>query len=373
MPTSRVHLTRTHRVLIFVVVLGALIVAGIGFAGSYAAVSELAAHKGFGGYAPWFPVGVDVSIVVLLALDVLLDWLGMPLFLLRHSAWLLSAATIAFNGAVAWPDPLGVGMHATIPVSFLVIVEAARRAISRQAGLSEDRRMDGVRASRWALDPFNTARLWRRMKLWELTSYRRTIALEQDRVVYRARLRAKFGRAWRTKAPIDYRLPLRLSRYGVPIMQSAVARGLMQEGGATVPEVAPAGAPVPAAALGPAPFPEREDLEDLAGRKKEDPPGTKDNGAPEPSSGPRAETGESPKEPSPDQAHVRALAEMNNADAVRHAMKTLETCSIPVLTRWLKMHGKEVNNGQAYKIAKAAEKRTAAKGGGRAEDTAGAL
>ncbi|MDQ0605491.1 hypothetical protein QF037_009836, partial [Streptomyces canus] len=35
-------LTRTHRVLIGVVVCGAVIIAGIGFAGSYAAVRELA-------------------------------------------------------------------------------------------------------------------------------------------------------------------------------------------------------------------------------------------------------------------------------------------------------------------------------------------
>ncbi|MET7517919.1 hypothetical protein ABZS88_31410, partial [Streptomyces sp. NPDC005480] len=42
------QLTRTHRILIGVVVAGAVVIAGIGFAGSYAAVRSLALRKGFG-------------------------------------------------------------------------------------------------------------------------------------------------------------------------------------------------------------------------------------------------------------------------------------------------------------------------------------
>ncbi|MFJ4633786.1 DUF2637 domain-containing protein, partial [Streptomyces sp. NPDC088847] len=45
------QLTRAHRVLIAVVVFGAMVIAGIGFAGSYAAVRELALKKGFGNFA----------------------------------------------------------------------------------------------------------------------------------------------------------------------------------------------------------------------------------------------------------------------------------------------------------------------------------
>ena len=50
------QLTRTHRVLIGVVVTGAVIIAGIGFAGSYAAVRELALQKSFGTFSYVFPV-----------------------------------------------------------------------------------------------------------------------------------------------------------------------------------------------------------------------------------------------------------------------------------------------------------------------------
>ncbi|GAB2721111.1 DUF2637 domain-containing protein [Streptomyces bullii] len=217
------QLTRMHRVLIGVVVTGAVIIAGIGFAGSYAAVRELALKKGFGNFSYVFPIGIDAGICVLLALDLLLTWIRIPFPLLRQTAWLLTAATIAFNGAAAWPDPLGVGMHAVIPVLFVVAVEAARHAIGRIADITADKHMEGVRLTRWLLSPVPTFLLWRRMKLWELRSYDQVIKLEQERLVYQARLRSRFGRAWRRKAPVESLMPLRLARYGVPLADTAPA------------------------------------------------------------------------------------------------------------------------------------------------------
>jgi Protein of unknown function (DUF2637) len=224
-----IHVTRTHRILVGIVVAGAVIIAGIGFAGSYAAVRTLALHKGFGWFANVFPIGVDAGIVVLLALDLLLTWLRIPFPLLRQTAWLLTAATIAFNGAAAWPDGLGVGMHAIIPVLFVVSVEAARHAIGRIADITADKHMESVRITRWLLAPLPTFRLWRRMKLWELHSYEETIRREQDRLVYRARLRARYGIAWRRKAPVEAIMPLRLAKYGVPLAETADA-GLQAAG-----------------------------------------------------------------------------------------------------------------------------------------------
>ncbi|MFG2306708.1 DUF2637 domain-containing protein [Actinacidiphila glaucinigra] len=216
-------MNRTHRILIGVVVTGAVIIAAIGFAGSYAAVRHLALAKGFGWFANVFPLGIDAGIVVLLALDLLLTWLRIPFPLLRQTAWLLTAATIAFNGAAAWPDPLGVGMHGIIPILFVVSVEAARHAIGRIADITADKHMESVRFWRWFLAPVPTFRLWRRMKLWELRRYDDVIRLEQDRLVYRARLRARYGRAWRRKAPVEAVMPLRLARFGVPLSETAPA------------------------------------------------------------------------------------------------------------------------------------------------------
>ncbi|MET8134066.1 DUF2637 domain-containing protein [Streptomyces sp. NPDC005251] len=221
MPPGR--LGRPHKFLIGVVVAGALVIAGIGFAGSYAAVRELALQKGFGNFSYVFPIGIDAGIGVLLALDLLLTWIRIPFPMLRQTAWLLTMATIAFNGAAAWPDPLGVGMHAVIPVLFVVSVEAARHAIGRIADITADKHMEGVRITRWLLSPIPTFLLWRRMKLWELRSYEQVIKLEQDRLVYQARLHSRFGRAWRRKAPVESLMPLRLARYGVPLAKTAPA------------------------------------------------------------------------------------------------------------------------------------------------------
>ncbi|MEU5596906.1 DUF2637 domain-containing protein [Streptomyces sp. NPDC020298] len=237
-----------HRILIGVVVAGALIIAGIGFAGSYAAVRELAIKKGFGNFSYVFPIGIDAGICVLLALDLLLTWIRIPFPLLRQTAWLLTVATIAFNGAAAWPDPLGVGMHAVIPVLFVVAVEAARHAIGRIADITADKHMEGVRLTRWLLSPVPTFLLWRRMKLWELRSYDQVIKLEQERLVYQARLRSRFGRAWRRKAPVESLMPLRLARYGVPLAQTA-PEGLAAAG--IEPPVLPAARAVEVSASAP--------------------------------------------------------------------------------------------------------------------------
>ncbi|WP_367321523.1 DUF2637 domain-containing protein [Streptomyces sp. HUAS ZL42] len=252
------QLTRMHRVLIGVVVTGAVIIAGIGFAGSYAAVRELAVKKGFGNFSYVFPIGIDAGICVLLALDLLLTWIRIPFPLLRQTAWLLTAATIAFNGAAAWPDPLGVGMHAVIPILFVVSVEAARHAIGRIADITADKHMEGVRLTRWLLSPVPTFLLWRRMKLWELRSYEQVIKLEQERLVYQARLRSRFGRAWRRKAPVESLMPLRLARYGVPLAETApaglAAAGIEPALLPPAPEVeAAAGSRAPAAQVGAAP------------------------------------------------------------------------------------------------------------------------
>lgn len=229
--TPRPQLTTVQRRIIAGVALGAAVIAVIGFIGSYTAVRRLAEAKHFGAFAMLFPIGLDAGILVLLALDLLLTWLRMQLPLLRHIAWVLTAGTIAFNGAAAWPDPIGVAMHAVIPVLFIAVVEAARHAIGIAADISAAKHMESVRLSRWLLAPARTFFLWRRMKLWELRSYDEVIALEQQRLVERLRLRAEFGRMWRRKAPVDTVIAYRMMRYG---------RALAPVGSAAGPAPAPA-------------------------------------------------------------------------------------------------------------------------------------
>ncbi|MFB7517213.1 DUF2637 domain-containing protein [Streptomyces sp. NPDC056144] len=232
--TGLVQITGARRKLALAVGTGALVIAGIGFAGSYGAVANLAVTKGFGGFAYVFPIGIDAGIAVLLSLDLLLTWVRIPFPVLRHVAWLLTAATIAFNAAAAWPDPIAVGMHATMPVLFVVVVEAVRHAVGRLADIATDRHMEGVRFWRWLLSPIPTLKLWRRMKLWELRRYEDAVGLERDRLIYQARLHARFGRRWRRKAPVEAVMPLRLAKLGVPLVETApfglTAAGITVEG-----------------------------------------------------------------------------------------------------------------------------------------------
>lgn len=224
-PAERPQLTRLQRGLVITVAAGATLIAGIGFLGSYTAVADLARAKGFGAFAALFPIGIDAGICVLLALDLLLTWIRIPFPLLRQTAWVLTVATVAFNAASA-NDPLGIGMHAVIPVLFIVAVEAGRHAIGRLADITADKHMEGVRLTRWLLSPVPTFLLWRRMKLWELRSYEQVVRLEQERLIERTRLRRRYGRRWRSKAPVEAVLALRLTRYGRPLASVSGVLGI---------------------------------------------------------------------------------------------------------------------------------------------------
>ena len=220
-PGRAVPLTRAQRWIVAGVAIGAAGIAGIGFAGSYRAVSAVAAREGFGTFSHTFPFGVDLGIAVLYGLDLLLTWLRIPFPPLRMVAWFLTVGTITFNAAAAH-DPLGVAMHATLPSLFVVIVEAGRHAIGRLAAITADRHIESIRLLRWVLSPYPTFRLWRQMYLFEIRQYDEAIRREIDRLVYRTRMRAEHGRRWRSNAPAEQVLPVRLSRFGVPVPTGGV-------------------------------------------------------------------------------------------------------------------------------------------------------
>ena len=221
--TERAPLTRAQKWLVGVVSGFVAIIAGIGFAGSYTAVTKLAAAKGFGWFAWAFPAGVDSGIGGFLALDLLLTWLRIPYPLLRHVAWLLTAATICFNASASWGDPVAVGMHATIPLLFIAAVEGARHAVGRIADITADKHIESPPLIRWIIAPWPTFRIWRRMRLWQIASYSDVILLERDRRILRARLSRRYGRQWRTAASERAQLALELSRYGVPVRDTLAA------------------------------------------------------------------------------------------------------------------------------------------------------
>lgn len=219
-PSTPQPLTKTQKILTGIVVGAVLVIATLGFIGSYSAVTKLAIQQDFGKFAHAFPIAVDAGIIAFLALDLLLTWRRIPYPLLRYTAWGLTAATIAFNAVVSWPDPVGTGMHGVIPILFVIAVEAARHAIGRIAEITADKHLEGPNTSRWLLNPAGTFVLWRRQRLWQIRKWDTVLKLERERRIYIGQLRKEHGRFWRRKANAEQLLVLRLAKDGMSIQEA---------------------------------------------------------------------------------------------------------------------------------------------------------
>lgn len=215
----RLTLTRGQWILVALVIAGALAIAILGFVGSYHAVRDLALRKGFGWFADWFPISVDSGIGVCIALDLLLIWLRIPFPLLRPTAWLLTAGTVVFNAWAAYPDVLAMAMHATTPVLFILVVEAARHAIGRIADINAGRVVEYPPGRMWLVAPITTARIWRAQTRHGIPTYQQVIDRRRDIKVYRTRMRDQHGLRWKWKSA-EHALPLRMARYGIPLSEA---------------------------------------------------------------------------------------------------------------------------------------------------------
>ncbi|MFJ2225516.1 DUF2637 domain-containing protein [Streptomyces anulatus] len=233
-----------------VTAVGAVGVGILGFYASFDAVAQRAVLWGF--TDPWvLPVAIDSAIPVFSAAYLFLIRMGMPLGWVRFVPWALTLITCALNvaaGESLWSKVA----HGAMSLLWVVASEIAAHIYAVRIGAATNRRMDKVRSARWFLDPWATWKLWRMMKLWELRSYDVVLRLEQDRVEYEARLRAKFGRRWRRKAPVEAMMPLWLARTGIPLSETAPA-GLAAAGIEPAAVNAPALPPAPPASLATAP------------------------------------------------------------------------------------------------------------------------
>ncbi|MEV7140184.1 DUF2637 domain-containing protein [Streptomyces tauricus] len=190
---------------------GALAAAGVGALGlisSFAAVSEAAARWGF--TSPWMlPVGIDVAIPVFTVANLLLIRMDMALAWVRFVPWVLTLITCGLNVA-AGHDAWAKVAHGTMPLLWVVFSEIGAHIYAVRIGAATGRRMEKIRFSRWLLAFPSTFALWRRMTLWEITSYSEALAREKERQLARADLRETYGRAWRTKTPRRERVMLRM-------------------------------------------------------------------------------------------------------------------------------------------------------------------
>ncbi|WP_179271767.1 DUF2637 domain-containing protein [Actinomadura meyerae] len=263
MDRTTMPLTRAQRVLAGVGGVFFAGLAGLGGYGSFASVRDVA-EPWFGDEAWIVPAGVDLGILALVAVALLLEWLAMPMPALRWMAFAFTAATVWLNVSAAHGDVTGMVMHAAMPVLFITFIEAVRHAIRRRAGIAAGIVREGIPVARWLLAPFSTFRLWRRMILWQITSYPDALQAEQRRRHALALLDAHYGRKWKAKAPADV---VWMLKDGVMLDQALdrvtalTAPPEPEPAPAPAPEPAPEPRtqhePEPASASGPAPKPKQ--------------------------------------------------------------------------------------------------------------------
>ncbi|MFD4754430.1 DUF2637 domain-containing protein [Streptomyces sp. NPDC058426] len=232
---------------------GALSAAGVGALGlvsSFDAVSTAAAQWGFS--SPWMlPVGIDLAIPVFTVANLLLIRLDMALAWVRFVPWVLTLITCGLNVAAGHGVWAKVA-HGTMPLLWVVFSEIGAHVYSVRIGAATGRRMEKIRRSRWLLAPLSTFALWRRMTLWEVTSYGDALTRERERVLARARLRELHGRRWRSRTPRTERVLLRLGETApadevAPVTEEAPPAVELPAPSAVpeLPPVPPAASPAP--------------------------------------------------------------------------------------------------------------------------------
>ncbi|MFJ9447149.1 DUF2637 domain-containing protein [Kitasatospora sp. NPDC101235] len=204
--------------------IGGILVGVIGFAMSYSTLSNVALNSwGFSkDLAPWFPVGVDASIVAFLALDLYLVRKGTPWHVLRLAAHTMTGATIWFNASSQGSihaDPVRAVAHGAMPFLFVIGVEAGRRLIIHKARLEAGTASDRVPLHRWVLSPVKTPKFYRTMRLTGVTSYLEMIRREQELLAYELWLKRKHDGDL-SKASEDELLPMTMAPYGYTVAQA---------------------------------------------------------------------------------------------------------------------------------------------------------
>ncbi|MFB7957508.1 DUF2637 domain-containing protein [Streptomyces sp. NPDC056045] len=204
--------------------LGGLVVGGIGFYLSFGNLST-AAHEKFS-FAPGkqsvlFALGVDATIVVCLIGDLLFAARGHAFWLLRPTAHGFTALTIYLN-ATAHDSLREAVPHAMMPVVFVVLVEAGRHHLVREAALEMGIGRDPIPWHRWLMHPFQTAGIVRTMTTWAMTytqvrKQRRALAIYKVWLEHREEIEE--GLEAGQLGVLD-RLPVLLAPHGVPVQEA---------------------------------------------------------------------------------------------------------------------------------------------------------
>ncbi|ADD45873.1 DUF2637 domain-containing protein [Stackebrandtia nassauensis] len=180
----------------------------VGFAVSFETVAE-AVEPAFQEYAFLVPTGVDLGIFVFAGIGLLLARMDMSLPWLRLVPWGLTAATVYLN-ITAYDQLMYQVAHAVLPLLWVVVCEVGTHVIRVRVGLERGTHTDSIPMFRWLLAPVATFRLWRVMRLWNITSYPQALADEKQRLLAKTAMMCRYGNAWRKEAPAMLRARYRM-------------------------------------------------------------------------------------------------------------------------------------------------------------------
>lgn len=162
-----------------------LVIAGIGFFVSFQTIARAATEQHMPGWPVLYPLLIDAAILgfIIEARKAIDD--GRSDLVPRALAWAGAAFTIYVNahGSPA-RDWLGITLHVAAPCMWIAFLELTRwRKLHRTAS-------DRIPLARWLAAPWPTFKLWRRMKLSNVTSYALAVKLEDARLKARDLVRA---------------------------------------------------------------------------------------------------------------------------------------------------------------------------------------
>lgn len=150
------------------------------------------------------PLGLLGGLFGITIIDMALTWIGKPIWWLREFARIFAIAVVLANGSAGWPSPVGTGLRVAAPALFVIITEAARHTLlHRDDGEQKRKRDERIPRIRWVLDFGGTFALWRRMRLWDVRSYRAAVDTELSRLVAIEQLAAGYFAGWQQAAPAD--------------------------------------------------------------------------------------------------------------------------------------------------------------------------
>ncbi|MFD7835534.1 DUF2637 domain-containing protein [Streptomyces sp. NPDC059761] len=148
-----------------------------------------------------------------------------------RSAWgirlivmIFSISSFGLQLRAAWPHPVSVGFHALPPAVWIIGHEMMLRGKLRNArkDLREEQIANGLRPAPlpiirpiwWALDPWHTFQVWRRMKLWETSQDVAIRQLAQQRTMQNKPIPVAWQRALIT---LD-QAPRRIQELSIPVV-----------------------------------------------------------------------------------------------------------------------------------------------------------